>query len=417
MAWSFDSETTSHDYSVPLVLMGRDMGMASLIEAFSFSSDHTRVIASYVDRSARVWNLETGAMRLVRGPAPKENSVQFAALLEDGTAVLADTSGRLLVFSNATGTAAPAASASVGQLSYLAALEGSRALIVSKSGQASVVDLSNKTQPQLQPLEQLRSCSAAAAASDLALCLDKDGGLRVVRASDGKLLFDKRPRGPAKFISAYVPRAGNLIAASDSKGSLTITSLGDGATVAELQLSIHLSGDDLLTAAKSPLLSDADRAKIAAGATSLDIPAGANSIKLSPDASHVAVAMPDRTVHIIDIRSGKSLELAGNRSQFAIDLDFSPNGKLLAVVEQGQYLSLKIFESATGHRLADIGISKQSSPRVTHLVNGRGFATVGKDGHILVHPVFENTQDLIAYLGRKFPEGLTPAQRRAYFIE
>jgi hypothetical protein len=31
--------------------------------------------------------------------------------------------------------------------------------------------------------------------------------------------------------------------------------------------------------------------------------------------------------------------------------------------------------------------------------------------------VFENPQDLIAYLAREFPEPLTPQQRRAFFIE
>ena len=35
----------------------------------------------------------------------------------------------------------------------------------------------------------------------------------------------------------------------------------------------------------------------------------------------------------------------------------------------------------------------------------------------MVHPVFQDVQDLIAYLAREFPEPLTPRQRRAYFIE
>ena len=43
--------------------------------------------------------------------------------------------------------------------------------------------------------------------------------------------------------------------------------------------------------------------------------------------------------------------------------------------------------------------------------------TVDMAGLILVHPVFQDVQDLIAYLAREFPEPLTASQRRTYFIE
>ena len=96
---------------------------------------------------------------------------------------------------------------------------------------------------------------------------------------------------------------------------------------------------------------------------------------------------------------------------------FSPNGKLLAAVESGDYRWLYIYDSATGERLADDSLGSQVSPNLARLENGRGFATIDRTGRIIVHPMFQDLEDLIAYLKDHFPEGLTPAQRRAFFIE
>ena len=97
--------------------------------------------------------------------------------------------------------------------------------------------------------------------------------------------------------------------------------------------------------------------------------------------------------------------------------DFSPNGELLAVIEAAEYRALSVYEVATGERLLSVSLGIQVSPRLRRLNNGQGFATLDQSGRILVHPVFENAQDLIAHLAREYPEPLTPAQRRAYFIE
>jgi hypothetical protein len=67
--------------------------------------------------------------------------------------------------------------------------------------------------------------------------------------------------------------------------------------------------------------------------------------------------------------------------------------------------------------LIDISLGGQTAPQLARLGTGGGFVTVDRGGLVLVHPVFEQESDLIAYLANKFPEALTPAQRRAYFIE
>jgi hypothetical protein len=96
---------------------------------------------------------------------------------------------------------------------------------------------------------------------------------------------------------------------------------------------------------------------------------------------------------------------------------FSPNGKLLAAVERGDYQALYIYDSTTGERLAGDSLASQVAPKLARLEDGHGFATIDKTGRIIVHPMFQEVEDLIAYLKEQFPDGLTPRQRRAFFLE
>ena len=415
--WTFDTETTSKAYSVPLVLLGRDMRMPAPIEALSIASDRKHVLASYIDRSARRWDVASGAVQLVRDADPTAPSIDHVASVANGTSVLAEKSGLLLVYSPSTGTSHPAATIHDEPVSYLGDVDATHVLIISGAGAASLVDVSNPEQPKVEPLDSLTGCASAASAVDLALCLTNDGGLRLLQVSSNRMLIEQPAPAGAKVNSAYVAPDTGLLAISDSKGTLTIKSLPDGRTVGQQRLTIHLSGEDLKAAAGSPLLSAADRAKIEAGATELDVAIGANALMLSPDGKSLAAAMPDRTVQIIDLRSGTHRDLPGGHSALAKGLAFSPDGTLLAVVEQGQYQSLNVYATSTGTRIVSISLNNQTSPQLVRLDDGDGFATIDDRGLLVVHPVFERIPDLIAYLAREFPQGLTPAQRRMYFIE
>ena len=180
---------------------------------------------------------------------------------------------------------------------------------------------------------------------------------------------------------------------------------------------MRLAGDVLKAAAQSPLLSDQDREKIRRGASELQIPAGANSLVISPDKTSLAVAMPDRTLRIVNLSTGESRALTRPQPLLAVEMDFSPNSKLLAAVERGDFQALYVYDVATGERIAGDSLGSQVSPKLARLENGRGFATVDRTGRIIVHPMFQNVDDLVAYLKEHFPDQLTPAQRRAFFLE
>jgi len=417
-SWTFESETTSREYSVPLVLLGREMNIPAPTDAFSIASDRKRVLVSYLDHSARLWDLQTDTARLVREADPKAAAISQVASLANGTSVLADKAGHLLVYTEARGSNQPVATIAADPVGFLGDVDATRILMVSEAGGASFIDLSTPAQPRILPVPQFDGCRHSAAVPGFVLCLTKDGAVRVLRVTDSHIVFEKSQPSDAKITAAYLSLHGDLIALCDSKGRLTIQSIADGATVAQYLLTIRLQGSDLKAASDSRLLSVADRAKIRAGATELEVPLGANQLHISPDGTSIAVAMPDRTVRIINFRSGKkSVQLASQRA-IAKDLDFSPHGRFLAVIEQGQYTALNVYEAATGMRIASIGLNSQpASPQLVSRDDGHGFITIDKGGRILVHPVFENDQDLIGYLAREFPENLTPAQRRAFFIE
>jgi len=221
----------------------------------------------------------------------------------------------------------------------------------------------------------------------------------------------------AKFASAFVAEDGRTIATSYANGDLDVRPIPDGKKVAHLKLTIRLTGGLLKAAAQSPLLTEADRAKIRDGATELEIGIGANGLHFTRDGARLAAAMPDRSIRIIDLKSGEMRDLDNHRRGVAEALSFSPDGSLLAAVERGEYRALGVYDVASGVRIADISLNASSGPKLARLNAGQGFATVDASGRIGVHPVFQHPIDLIRYLAREFPDELTPEQRRAYFIE
>ena len=414
--WSFDAQIISRQYTVPLVLQGMDLRMPAQINAFWISHDGKQVLAAYIDGSARRWTLATGAMRLIRDATPRGNSIAHAALVGT-TSVLAEESGRALIYTDAGGTSRPAAELAGEPLAYLGDIDGTRALAVTKAGVAAVIDLSAPAAPKVTPIPALGACPRQASVAGLVLCVDDSATIRIYRPADGRMVLDWPAPEGHKLTAGYVTRDGGFAAASYANGELVVRALEDGRIHARQVVRTRLRGEALRAAEQSPLLSDDERAQIRRGATEVEVKFGASRIALSADGRHAALAMPDRSVQIVDLFTGNMRPTRTNQRGSAAALEFSPNGALLAVIESSEYQALQVYETASGERLASASLGSQVSPRLRALPDGRGFATIDQSGRILVHPVFESTGDLIAYLAREFPEPLTPAQRRAYFIE
>ena len=85
-------------------------------------------------------------------------------------------------------------------------------------------------------------------------------------------------------------------------------------------------------------------------------------------------------------------------------------------MEASDFKVLSVYDVDNGTRIAAISLGNQPGAKLFALANGHGFVTVDTGGRIVVHPVFENPEDFVAYLAKEFPDQLTPAQKRYYFI-
>jgi WD40 repeat protein len=144
----------------------------------------------------------------------------------------------------------------------------------------------------------------------------------------------------------------------------------------------------------------------------------ARRISLTKDNVHLAVAMPDGPLKLFNLKTGavRDIRLYG-RNAVVEQLQFSPHGRLLAAVESSNFKILAVYDVDNGSRIAAISLSNQPGAKLFALANGRGFVTIDTGGRIVVHPVFENSEDFLAYLTKEFPDQLTPAQKRFYFID
>ena len=127
--------------------------------------------------------------------------------------------------------------------------------------------------------------------------------------------------------------------------------------------------------------------------------------------------MPKGPIKLFNLKTGgeRDISLYG-RNAVAEQLLFSPHGQLLAALEASDFRVLAVYNVDNGARLAAISLSNQANPKLYALADGRGFVTIDTGGRIVVHPVFEKSQDFVAYLAKEFPDQLTPAQKRFYFI-
>jgi hypothetical protein len=128
--------------------------------------------------------------------------------------------------------------------------------------------------------------------------------------------------------------------------------------------------------------------------------------------------MPDSSIKIIDLQTDKIRDFAQPRAAIQ-EMRFSQTGNLLSVtqINLNGVNALIAYDVASGEPIASLSLGGRAEAKQFALPNGRGFFTIDKTGLIVVHPIFENSQDLTAYLAREFPERLTAQQRHVYFIE
>jgi WD40 repeat protein len=416
--WAFDTRGVSTEYSTPLVIRGDNMGFPRPLSGFDFSAKQNAVVAAYSGNLVQRWNLNDGTMTVVKAVEPTvTDAIEKVTGLANGMAVLSHASGAVDVYSASAGPDHAAGTIKSEPLAYLAPIADTQAFFVDKSGRAGRIDVSDAATPKIEMLPALAQCAGEVSTSGFAVCVDKDGKTRVLRNADSKLLADL-PAPAGGLASAFMSDDGTRLAVGGWAGDIDIRALPEDKSVKTMTLSTNLSGRRLLAAVQSGKMSAADLAAIRGGASKLDVTLGANTVALSEDQVHFAAGMPYGVLKVFNLQTGSSRDLFPNAANAFIEqMAFSPHGRLIAAIERSEYRVLAIYDVEDGSRLARISLSNQAAPKLFALTNGRGFVTIDNGGRIVVHPVFEKTDDFIGYLSKEFPQPLTPAQKRAFFID
>lgn len=385
--WAYEPRSISKDYSTPLVINGIHLNMQTPINAFDFSTTRNEVTASYTGNVVQRWNVETGVMKIVKQAAPKEEAIDHVAGLQNDISVIGRPSGQIQIYSDAGGAAQPVGALKFEPLGYLGELGASHAFLVTKSGAAARLDVSTPSEPKIEMLPAMGKCAGKVAIPGFAICLSADGHMHVWRDADATLAADW-PAPPEGIAAAFMTDDGARMAIGDKAGHIIVRAVSDGSVLTNLTLA----------RAGQPAVA-------------------AHSVVLTQDDVHLAVAMPKGPIKLFNLKTGaeRDIRLYG-RNAVVGQLLFSPHGQLLAAIEVSDFRVLGVYDVDNGERLAAISLSNQANPKLYALADGRGFVTVDTGGSIVVHPVFENNEDFVAYLAKEFPDQLTPAQKRFYFI-
>ncbi|HEX2314308.1 MAG TPA: hypothetical protein VHJ17_11260 [Thermomonospora sp.] len=107
---------------------------------------------------------------------------------------------------------------------------------------------------------------------------------------------------------------------------------------------------------------------------------GVGAIAYSPDGRLLAVAQPDRAVHLYDARTRTLLRVLDAARTYTWSMAFTPDGRTL--LTGGQDRAVRLWEAATGRLLATWSGHTQAVRAVAVSPDGRLLASGGNDGKI-----------------------------------
>jgi WD40 repeat protein/serine/threonine protein kinase len=370
-------------------------GHVDKVNSVAFFPDGQRIVTGSEDKSARVWDIATGAelLRLrhnssVNSVAVSSDGKQIATTSDQTVTIWDASSGRDLLLLNGHGSAITALSFST---------DGQRIVTGSSDGIGRIWEVA--TQRVLVLLKGHTSAINSVAFSpdgEKVATASMDGTARVWRSSDGSELFPLTGHSREIMAVAFSPDGRKILTGSLDQSAQfwdartgAILPLRFETTDPMTSLAFSQNGRRIVTGSWSSMgrvwNATNDQMELLIRGHERAIKA----VAISPDGTRVVTAGVDSSVKVWDANGGREeIRVGGNPTNFVLAVAISPNGKRVAtgsgtfkrngsVMGSGNQ-ALQVWDSNTKENLLTIsghssGVSSVAfSPNGAQILSGSG---------------------------------------------
>jgi WD40 repeat protein len=343
---------TEHSWEVPTLVLRHD----AAVDSAQFSLDGKRIVTASEDKTARVWDAQTG--QPLTEPLKHEGWVGSAQFSPDGKRIVTASLRTARVWDAQTGQPLTGPLKHEGWVdSAQFSPDGRRIVTASHDWTARVWD-AQTGQPLTGPLEHDAAVDSAQFSPDgkRIVTASLDGTARVWDAQTGQPLTEPLKHEGWVGSAQFSPDGKRIVTASLDRtarvwdaqiGQLLTEPLKHEGWVRSVQFSPD--GKRVVTASsdKTARVWDAQTGQPLTGPLKHD--AAVDSAQFSPDGKRIVTASQDKTAQVWDAQTGQPLTGPLKHEGWVDSAQFSPDGKRIVTASQDK--TARVWDAQTGQPL------------------------------------------------------------------